>query len=78
MPNSLDLMFGANQLMMQSIIAMKLKHSAPTSSCGRRCSRFRALDFLKVDAVLAETARMKDELKRAVADKLERVERRKT
>ena len=29
-------------------------------------------------AVLAETASMKDELKRAVADKLERVERRKT
>ena len=29
-------------------------------------SRFRVLDFLKVDAVMAETASIKDELKRQV------------
>ena len=29
-------------------------------------SRFRALDFLKIESVLAETAAIKDELKRAV------------
>ncbi|MET0599054.1 MAG: patatin-like phospholipase family protein [Mesorhizobium sp.] len=77
-PNSLDLMLGANQLMMQSIVAMKLKLRRPDIFLRPPVLRFRALDFLKVDAVLAETASMKDELKRAVADKLERVERRKT
>ena len=40
-------------------------------------SRFRALDFLKVDAVLAETAGIKDELKRAI-DALLAGERRRS
>ena len=34
-------------------------------------SRFRALDFLRIEAVLAETASMKDELKRAVETAIE-------
>lgn len=64
--NSLDLMFGATQLMMQSISAMKLRISRPDILLRPPVSRFRALDFLKVDAVLTETASIKDELKRAV------------
>ena len=31
-------------------------------------SRFRALDFLRIDAVMAESASLKDELKRAVEE----------
>ncbi|QPC88619.1 patatin-like phospholipase family protein [Mesorhizobium sp. NBSH29] len=65
-PNSLDLMFGATQLMMQSISAMKFKTNCPDILLRPPVSRFRALDFLKVDAVLAETASIKDELKREV------------
>jgi NTE family protein len=65
-PNSMDLMFGATQLMMQSISAMKLKNSRPDIFLKPPVSRFRALDFLKIEAVLAETASIKDELKRAV------------
>lgn len=65
-PTSIDLMFGATQLMMQSIIATKLTARHPDILLRPPVSRFRALDFLKVDAVLGETVAIKDELKRAV------------
>ena len=67
MPNSIDLMFGASQLMMQSITAMKLRQKHPDILLRPAVSAFRALDFLKVDSVLAETHGIKDELKHAVA-----------
>lgn len=73
-PNSLDLMFGATQLMMQSINALKLKSCRPAVFLRPPVSRFRVLDFLKIDAVMAETASIKDELKRAVAFAVERHE----
>lgn len=66
MPNSIDLMFGATQLMMQSIIALKLQSSRPAILLRPPVSRFRVLDFLKIDAVMADTISIKDELKRAV------------
>ena len=65
-PTSIDLMFGATQLMMQSITAMKLKTRRPEILLRPPVSRFRALDFLKIDAVMAETASIKEETKRAV------------
>lgn len=65
-PNSIDLMFGATQLMMQSITASKLLQMQPDILLRPPVSRFRVLDFLKIDAVLAETASIKDELKREV------------
>jgi NTE family protein len=67
-PNSMELMFGATQLMMQSISAMKLKSKRPDVLLRPPVSRFRALDFLKIDAVLAETASIKDEVKRSVEE----------
>ena len=65
-PNSIDLMFGSSQLMMQSITANMLQKSQPTILLRPPVSRFRMLDFLKIDAVMAETASLKDDLKRAV------------
>lgn len=65
-PNSIDLMFGASQLMMQSIIANKLQQSHPDILLRPPVSRFRVLDFLKIDSVMAETSAIKDSLKRAV------------
>lgn len=70
-PTSVDLMFGATQLMMQSIIASKLQQRRPDILIRPPVSRFRALDFLKVDAVMAETVAVKDEVKRAVEAALE-------
>ncbi|HEY4191893.1 MAG TPA: patatin-like phospholipase family protein [Mesorhizobium sp.] len=65
-PTTVDLMFGATQLMMQSIITNKLKRCRPDILIRPPVSRFRVLDFMKVDAVMAETASVKDEVKRAI------------
>jgi NTE family protein len=65
-PNSIDLMFGATQLLMQSIIAGKLEHMQPDILLRPPVSRFRVLDFMKVEAVLSETVGIKDELKQAI------------
>ncbi|MGF7005980.1 patatin-like phospholipase family protein [Aminobacter sp. BE322] len=70
-PNSIDLMFGATQLMMQSITAGKLGQSQPDIFLRPPVSRFRALDFLKIDQVLAETAALKEELKQAIDEILQ-------
>jgi len=66
-PNTMDLMFGANQLMQQSIIAAKLEKQRPHILLKPPVSRFRVLDFLKITAVMQETVAIKDELKHAVA-----------
>ncbi|MCA0424898.1 MAG: patatin-like phospholipase family protein [Proteobacteria bacterium] len=66
-PSAIDLMFGASQLMMQSIIDAKLAIDQPDIFLRPPVSKFRVLDFMKINQVLAETEALKDELKRAVA-----------
>ncbi len=61
-------MFGATQLMMQSIIDSKLSQSRPDILIRPPVSKFRVLDFLKIDAVMKETASIKDEVKRRVEE----------
>ena len=65
-PTTVDLMYGASQLMMQSIIANKLQQSQPHILIRPKVSKYRVLDFLKIEALMAETVEIKDELKRAV------------
>jgi len=65
-PTTVDLMYGASQLMMQSIIANKLQQSGPDILIRPKVSKYRVLDFLKIEALMAETVEIKDELKRAV------------
>lgn len=65
-PSSIDVMFGASQLMMQSVIAEKLKTQRPAVFLRPPVSRFRVLDFMKVDAVLNETRAFKDDVKHVV------------
>ncbi|KQZ99524.1 Patatin [Mesorhizobium sp. Root157] len=65
-PSSVDLMFGATQLMMQSIIANKLSQCRPDILIRPPVSRFRVLDFMKIESVMTETASVKGEVKRAV------------
>ena len=74
-PNALDLMFGASQIMMQSIITLKLQRARPQILLRPPVSHFRVLDFLKVDRVMAETESIKDELKRAVEAAIVRFEK---
>ncbi len=65
-PTSIDLMFGATQLLMQSIIAHKMEQCRPDILLRPAVSKYRVLDFLKIDGLLSETASVKDELKRSV------------
>ncbi|MBZ9847266.1 patatin-like phospholipase family protein [Mesorhizobium sp. CA14] len=65
-PTTVDLMYGATQLMMQSIIANKLRQHPPDILIRPNVSKYRVLEFLKIEALMAETAEIKDELKRAV------------
>lgn len=65
-PSSIDLMFGATQLMMQAIIDGKLSRSRPHIMIQPPVSKFRVLDFLKFDAVMKETASIRDDLKRQI------------
>ena len=74
---AIDLMFGASQLMMGAISAEKLRRHKPDILLRPDAvSRFRVLDFLKIETVLAETAGLKEETKRAVEAALLRWEKR--
>ncbi|MNL84094.1 hypothetical protein D3C87_2119450 [compost metagenome] len=66
MPSRIDSLFGASQLMMQSIIAMKVKAHPPHILLRPEVNRFRVMDFLKAQEVLTATAAVKDQLKTAL------------
>ncbi|MDA4847639.1 patatin-like phospholipase family protein [Hoeflea poritis] len=65
-PSTMDLMFGASQLMMQSIITMKLKSGRPDIFLRPDVNRFRVLDFFKADEILEVSAGVREELKHAI------------
>ncbi|MCU0830520.1 MAG: patatin-like phospholipase family protein [Rhizobiaceae bacterium] len=66
MPSTIDTLFGASQLMMQAIIAEKLKAHKPDIFLRPDVDAWRVMDFLKVREILEKTAPFKDEVKRAV------------
>lgn len=65
-PGTVDILFGTSQLMMQSIISMKLKVHRPAIFLRPPVNKFRVMDFLKAKTILRETVSVRDELKRAV------------
>ena len=65
-PGTIDVLFGASQLMMQSIIAMKLKASRPAIFLRPPVNKFRVMDFLRAKTILDQTVSVREELKRAV------------
>lgn len=65
-PTSIDLMYGASQLMMQSIIANQLQCDRPHVLLRPSVSRYRVLDFLKMEAIMADTVSIREEMRRAV------------
>ena len=71
MPNRIDSLFGASQLTMASITAMKLREAPPDIYLKPEVGRFRVLDFLRAGEVLAATAPVRDELKRQIEARLE-------
>lgn len=69
-PSRIDSLFGASQLMMQSIIAMKMKAGAPDLLLRPDVGRFRVLDFLRAQELLAATASAKEQMKQALSDRI--------
>lgn len=63
-PNRIDSLFGASQLMMQALIATKMKANPPDIMLKPDVNRFRVLDFMRAEEVLAASLGIKDELKR--------------
>jgi NTE family protein len=70
-PDTVDLLFGASQIMMQSIIARNLTRCPPQILIRPPVSDFRVLDFLKMEQVMNATASIRDELKRAIDSAVE-------
>lgn len=64
MPGPRDAMFGATQILMQTVIAERLKRERIDILMRPAIDRFRVLDFLKVRDVLKASEPMKDDLKR--------------
>lgn len=71
MPNRLDSLFGASQLMMQAAIALKLRLRPPHIFLRPPVHRFGVLDFLKSQEVLNASAGIKDDLKRQIEMQVE-------
>ena len=65
-PSTTDLLFGANQLMMQSIISARLKIDPPEIFLRPEVSQFRVMDFFKADEILEASSSVRDELKHAL------------
>jgi NTE family protein len=71
-PSRIDSLFGASQLMMQSIIAMKLNVHKPLVFLAPEVGRFKVLDFMKAAEVLEISASVKDDVKRALDAEINR------
>lgn len=65
-PSTLELILGASQIMMQSIIALKLQARQPAMLLRPPVSHIGVLDFLKAGRILRDTVAFRDEVKRAV------------
>ena len=63
-PKAAEVVFGASQLMMQTITREKLSHSAPDILITPNIAVFRVLDFFKIRAILRASEPVKDELRR--------------
>lgn len=66
MPNRIDSLFGASQLMMQSHLALKLRLGAPAIFLRPQVNEFGVMDFLKAKQIFEASEPLKDELKRAL------------
>ncbi|MDZ7603184.1 MAG: patatin-like phospholipase family protein [Hoeflea sp.] len=63
-PSSIDMMFGASQLMMQSIIEMKRQAYPPHILLRPEVHQYRVLDFLKAKEILNDSKGVAEQLKR--------------
>ena len=71
-PTPVEAMIGASQLMMQSIIEMKLKIEPPDLLFRPPVARYGVLDFLRTKLILDETRGVREEVKSQLGRLLER------
>lgn len=71
-PQPFEALFGALQLMQSSITAQVLKTHRPDLLLHPKVDHFRLLDFFRSARILAAAEPMKDQVKRAVAKRLEK------
>ena len=62
-PTATEAVFGASQILMQSIISEKLRHDKTDILLRPAINQFRVLDFLKARAVLKAAEPIKNEFK---------------
>jgi len=70
-PNPLEAMTGAAQLMFHSITREKLKSTAPDILIRPNVGRYGAFDYFKIGEILSAAEPCKDELKRQLAQRLD-------
>jgi len=70
-PNAREAIFGASQILMQALIAEKLKSRRPDILIRPPVDSIGVLDFLKARDILAATAGIREEVKVAVGRRLE-------
>jgi len=70
-PNAREAIFGASQILMQALIAEKLKSRRPDILIRPPIDSIGVLDFLKARDILAATAGIREEVKVAVGRRLE-------
>ena len=75
-PGMAETLFSTIQIMMSAIVAEKLRHTRPHILLRPRVEIFRALDFLRITAVLRAAAPVTDEVKRALEAAVATVEAR--
>lgn len=71
-PARIDSLFGASQLMMQAIIALKISRQKPHIFLRPAVGRFHVLDFMKAGEVLESSRALKDDVKFAIDREIER------
>ena len=76
MPNRIDSLFGASQLMMQSNVALKMKICQPDIYMRPEVNSFRVLDFLKARQIFEASEGLKEGLKREISARMEDFVRR--
>ncbi len=62
-PTTVESLYGATQLMMQTIMALKLTIAPPDIFIRPPVSKFRVLDFMRAGQILDATATIRDEFK---------------
>lgn len=72
-PSPIDSLYGASQLTMRSMIALKLKQGRPDIYLQPEVGRFRVLDFLKAKEILDRSTPLRDELRRALEVQIARL-----